>query len=148
MAAIPHLDGRAAPLRFRHLHVDGGAHPRRNPAPLRPQPATRYHGHRHRRRPGRAPRHRGRPQAGHLGGLCRPHLLHRRAGHSVVLARHRLHPGPPHHLQVAAAHGVHALLGEPVAESRPAHLAGPRRRLPVLRGGHADDALGDARGAA
>ena len=37
---------------------------------------------------------------------------------------------------------------EPVAEPPAAHLAGPGRGIPVLRGGHAHDALGDAGGAA
>ena len=54
----------------------------------------------------------------------------------------------PDRLQVAAADGVHAVLVEPLAEHGPAHLAGARRRLPVLGGGHAHDPLGDARGAA
>ncbi len=36
---------------------------------------------------------------------------------------------------------------DPVAEPGPAHLAGPRRGLSLLRGGHPDDALGDARSA-
>src|SRR5439155_697198 len=51
-------------------------------------------------------------------------------------------------LQVAPAHGLHAVLGQPVAEHAAAHLAGACRGLPVLGGGDAHDALRDARGAA
>ena len=142
------VDVGAGPLRLRALHVDGRAHRRGDPAPLHALPRAGHPRH-HRRRAARHPpgRHR-RAQAGHLGGLCRAHLLHRGHRHAVVLARHRADPGAAHHLQVAAADGLHAAVGEPVAEPRPAHLARARRGLSLLRGGDAHDALGDARGPA
>ena len=63
-------------------------------------------------------RHR-RAQAGQLGGLCRAHLLHRGDCHALVLARHRVDPGPAHHLQVAAADGVHAARGSTRGRTSP-----------------------------
>src|SRR5687767_13234729 len=88
-----------------------------------------------------------RAEAGQLARLRGANLRHRRAGHAGVLARHRAHPGPPDRVQVAASDGVHAVLGEPVAEHAAADLAGSRGRLSLFGGGDPDDALGDARGA-
>ena len=97
--------------------------------------------------------HLGR-QAEHLDRLRRARLLHRRRRDAVVLARHPDHPRHPHHLQGAVRHAldaadqVRADLGRPALQPEHADLAGARHRLPLLGGGHAHDALGDARGAA
>ena len=44
---------------------------------------------------------------------------------ALVLARHRVHPHVAHRLQVAAADGVHAVLGQPVAEHAAARSGPP-----------------------
>ena len=138
----------APPARPRALDVDGLADHRGDQAPVRAVAPARAHGHRGRHRARDPARDRGRAAPGHLGGLRRAGVLDRRPGDAVVLAGHPPDPGAPGRLQVAAADGLHAVLGRPVAEPRPAHLAGARRRLPLLGGRHADDPLGDARGAA
>ncbi len=117
-------------------------------APLRAVAAGGDHGHHRGGAPGDAVRGPRRAQAGHLGGLRRPHLLDRGPGDAVVLARHPVHPHVPDRLQVAAAHGLHPVLGEPVAEHAAARLAGARGRLPLLGGGDPHDPLRHARGAA
>ena len=120
----------------------------RRSAALRAVAAARDHGH-DRGHPARdSAGHPRRAQAGHLGGLCGARLLDRGAGDALVLARHPDDPGAARLLPVDAADGVHADLGRPVAEPGAADLAGARGRLPVLGGGDAHDALGDARGAA
>ena len=82
---------------------------------------------------GHPARRAGRPQAGHLGRLRGAHLLHRRPGHAVVLARHRVHPRLLIVFKWLPAHGVHAVLGGPLAEPGPAHLAGAGRRAIATR---------------
>ena len=60
-----------------------------------------------------------RAQAGHLGRLRRARVLDRRPRHAVVLARHPDDPGAAHRLQVAAADGVHAVLGRTRGRTSP-----------------------------
>src|SRR2546427_7619535 len=148
LEAIPGLDRGCRPARLRQVHVDRRAHHRGDQAALRALAPARDHGDDHRGAAGDPARRARGAQAGQLGGFPRPDRLDRRAGHALVLARHRLHPRPAHRLQVAPAHGLHAVLGQPVAEHAAAHLAGAGRGLPVLGGGDAHDALRDARGAA
>src|SRR5438309_1755469 len=124
--------------------VHGCVDPRRGPPALRAEPPARDHGHVHRRAARHSPRRAGGPQAGHVGRLRRAHLLHCRAGHPLVLARYHVHPGTADRVSLAAADGLHAVLAEPDSEPGPADLAGPRRRLSLLGGRHADDAVGDA----
>src|SRR6185503_17413515 len=85
---------------------------------------------------------------GQLGGLRGADLLDRGARVPVVLARDHHDPGLPGDLQVAAAHGLHPVLGESVAEPAAADLARARGGLSLLGGGHPDDPLRDAGGAA
>src|SRR6266508_1593226 len=66
---------------------------------------------------------------------------------AVLLARHRADPGVAHHLQMAAAHDLHAAVGGSLAEPRAAHLARARGRVPLLGGRDAHDAFRDAGGA-
>ena len=80
--------------------------------------------------------------------LLRAHLLDRRALDALVLARHRVDPRDARRLQVAAAHGLHAVLGQSRPEPGPARLAGAGGRLPLLGRRHPHDPLGDAGGAA
>jgi hypothetical protein len=61
-------------------------------------------------------------EAGHLIDYA-VRVLDRRVGHAVVLAGHPHDPGLPDHLQMAAAHGVHAILGE--SRQNPAQLIWP-----------------------
>ena len=117
-------------------------------APVRALAPARADGHAGRDGAGDPARDRGRAAPGHVDRLRRPRVLDRRPGDALVLAGHPADPGPSGRVQVAAADGLHAVLGRPLAEPRPARLAGAGRRVPLLGGRHADDPVGDARGAA
>ena len=106
----------------------------------------RRHRHRH---PAR--RDIGR-QAEHLDRLCGARLRRRRHRHAVVLAGDHVDPGRPqlHQRRVRqaldAADRVRAHLGGPDPQPEHGVPAGRHGRIPLCRGQHAHDALGDAGG--
>src|SRR5882724_332889 len=97
-----------APLRLRHLALDGAAGHRRAahpPAALARARARGDGGFGDHRDP---LRHAGRRPPGHLGGLSGARGQHRGPGHPVVLGGYPLHPVSRGFLRLGAAPRVHA----------------------------------------